>query len=336
MTTSSELTTEESTTDATTTNMTTASELTTEESTTVTTTDMTTSSELTTEESTTDATTTNMTTASELTTEESTTDATTTNMTTASELTTEESTTDATTDTDEITSTTTKLSTTEISTAEPFVSNPSVIITVPEIVPANDLIDITAVIAIINVVIVPVQCSMEFPGAITSIDFYVTFLEKVTPYYSNTEGYQGIKITGIRPVKRRRRNTPGTKVYYEVEYNYKELSETGGVKNVSSRLENDVKAGNFAVEGITAKQESLSYPSESEIRAAAIEAVIEQVAVDPGLIEGGLCAFTNCSSGYECQQDETSGNVICAEQCTNGYCYNEGTCIHLEKRDIYC
>ncbi|XP_078701313.1 uncharacterized protein LOC144927632 [Branchiostoma floridae x Branchiostoma belcheri] len=335
MPTASHLTTEEITI---TTDMPTTTELTTtEESTTIT--DMFTSSDLTTQKNTA---TIDMPTTSDLTTEENTA---TTDMPTTSDLTTEEITTTTELTTSDLT---TEGSTTEATTAvttsvtspnEPPVSNPPVIITVPEVVPINNHINITAVIAVINV-IVPVQFSMEFPVALASIPEYFSliFREQVRPYYVNTEGFQNVEVTTVRQVNtvRRRRDTGSTAVEYVVEYDYKKLEEAGGVKTVTSQLEEDVRAGHFNVSDVKPTSDSLTHSTEEEIRAAAVKVVLEQVAEEPDLIEGGPCAVANCPNGYECQQDETTGDATCVTKCTIGYCHNNGTCFHVENQPVYC
>ncbi|XP_066305462.1 uncharacterized protein [Branchiostoma lanceolatum] len=284
-----------------------------------------------------------ITTTSSFTTEESTTDAT-TDMTTTSEFTTIASTTESTTAKPTTDSSTTKLPTSQTSTAEPLVSNPPAIITVPEEVPATDHINITAAIVVIDVV-VPVNFSMEFPvtllaGTLEYFSFLVSFPLKVGPYYENTEGYQSIEGTRLRPADARRKRqlgdtTEGTIVDYEVKYDYKKLERAGGVQNIADDLEKDVKAGIFTVDNITAKNESLDYSTESEILAVVTEQVIQQVAQNPGLIQAGVCAVTNCPKGYECKND-TTGKATCATKCTDGYCYNEGTCFHVENQPVYC
>ncbi|XP_066264601.1 uncharacterized protein [Branchiostoma lanceolatum] len=179
---------------------------------------------------------------------------------------------------------------------------------------------------------------MEFPFAFanTPEHFALIFREGVKQYYDNAEaGYKGIEIRRLRTVNTARRRE-STAVDYYVDYDYKKLEEAGGVKNITSRLENEVKAGTFTVESFTAKPESLNYSSESEIKAAAIEQIIESVSEQSDETAGGLCAVTSCPKGYVCQAKESSGEVTCATKCTGGYCYNSGTCFHVEDQPVYC
>ncbi|KAI8496588.1 Mucin-12 [Branchiostoma belcheri] len=198
------------------------------------------------------------------------------------------------------------------------------------------------------IIIVAVGSSIQFdepfnenltdPESQTYITFVQDFQTQIEPLYNETEGFQGIDVTGFEPKQnpsnKRRAADDKTVVNYEVNYDYKELQIAGGIDVVidSAAVEQAMTDGSLTLNGQRAVEGSFVQQSQEDINREAAEKLLPQ-------IDGDLCKYrvTNCSIGYKCVPDKGT----CISKCkfvdtTVKFCSNEGTCVHLEDSDVFC